>query len=168
MYRRQHNRDRHCSRWRMEFKQRKSHCRLCDWRGYGCKFRHRDHYIQPYQYCETAIATKTLTVDTIAMPGIITGPNVVCPGTTITLIDTVAGGVWNSANIAIATVETDTGIVTGVSAGNVLISYAVTSYCGISYASKSVAVPALPDAIGKNVKICIGTTKVLGDNLGGR
>ena len=60
---------------------------------------------------------------------VVTGPVTVCPGNTITLADATSGGTWSSANAAIATVGTS-GIVTGVAAGNVLISYSLSNSCG--------------------------------------
>lgn len=65
-----------------------------------------------------------VTVNVNVVPAI-TGPSELCMPTTITLENAVAHGVWSSSNVDVATVS-DTGIVTGVSTGTVIISYAVS------------------------------------------
>jgi hypothetical protein len=57
--------------------------------------------------------------------GAITGAVNICAGTTTTMSDTTAGGVWSSSNPLIATIGSTTGIVYGVSAGTVTITYTV-------------------------------------------
>ncbi len=67
-------------------------------------------------------------------PGIspITGANNICSAATTTLANASTGGVWSSSNNSIATVDGSTGLVTGVSAGSVNISYTVTNGFGCS------------------------------------
>jgi len=72
----------------------------------------------------------------------VTGPTTVCVGSTITLADLTAGGTWSSSNVAIATVNVSTGVVTGVSAGWVNIFYNVTGCGGPSSEMYSVHVSA--------------------------
>ncbi len=67
-------------------------------------------------------------------PGTIVGADTLCPGDTVTFTDTVAGGTWSSYNPAVASVS-PAGLVTGVSAGITLISYAVTNTCGTVWVS---------------------------------
>jgi Secretion system C-terminal sorting domain len=55
--------------------------------------------------------------------GPVTGTMRVCAGSTVLLYDTTLGGVWSSGNVAIATVDSSSGLVTGVSAGTVNITY---------------------------------------------
>jgi hypothetical protein len=49
----------------------------------------------------------------------------VCVGSTVTLSDATAGGTWSSSNPAVATIGSSTGVVTGVSSGTVVITYAL-------------------------------------------
>jgi hypothetical protein len=77
--------------------------------------------------CGTAVATKTVSIAAPPTAGEITGPSCVIIGNTITLTDTVPGGVWSSSNTS-ATV--DNGIVTGKYYGRCLIKYTVTNDCG--------------------------------------
>ena len=61
----------------------------------------------------------------------ITGSNNLCKGSTTNLTAASAGGVWISSNTAVATINSS-GIVTGVAAGVVTISYSATNGCGTS------------------------------------
>ncbi len=77
--------------------------------------------------------------------GTISGSTSTVSGTTVTLTCTPSGGTWSSSNTAIASVNSSTGVVTGVAFGTCNISYTTTSGCG-STASTSVsfAVTGLP------------------------
>ncbi len=96
------------------------------------------------------------TVTVNQTPATITGTANVCPGTTTTLACTTTGGSWSSANTATATVNS-TGVVTGVAAGTVSISYTLN---GCSSA-RTVTVNALPGAIGGGPTLCSGITTTL-------
>ncbi len=78
--------------------------------------------------CGTDAATRPFTVYALTAAGNISGPASVCENNTINLTDPIAGGTWASSNNALATVSG--GVVTGVAAGSVTISYSVTSTCG--------------------------------------
>ncbi len=97
-----------------------------------------------------------VTVD--AAPSAITGTANACVGLTSTLSHGTGGGVWSSANAAIATVNSGTGVVTAVSAGYVTITYMVTPTCGTSTTFQSKALPA---AISGNLIACVGTSSTL-------
>lgn len=66
----------------------------------------------------------TATISVKALPGIaaITGTRTVCAGKTTQLANTTIGGTWSSSDLGIATVSS-TGLVTGVNAGSVTITY---------------------------------------------
>ena len=61
----------------------------------------------------------------------ITGPSDVCVGNTITLSNPTSGGSWSSSDPSKATINSS-GLLTGVSAGNVIITYTLTSGQGCS------------------------------------
>lgn len=84
--------------------------------------------------------TTVVTINPMPSVGSITGTASVCLGATTNLSDATPGGVWSSANTAIATVDNITGVVTGVAAGTVVISYVVTTGCGAATATKTVTV----------------------------
>lgn len=107
------------------------------------------------------MVSKALTVN--ASPSDIIGPSSLCAGSTITLASLTTGGTWSSSNTAIATVTTTTGLVSGVSAGVVTISY---TKLGCSK-TKSVTVNATPAAIAGSSTVCVGSTITLTNTVPG-
>ena len=81
----------------------------------------------------------------------------VCAGSSTTLTGTPAGGTWSTANAATATVAATTGVVTGLSAGTVDITYTTGAGC---YAITSLTVNALP-VIGAPSSTCIGSSVIM-------
>jgi len=77
------------------------------------------------------------------MAGSIAGPANVCVGSSVTLTDTFSAGTWGSLSSAVATVS-GSGVVSGVSAGSVFITYAATTACGAFTDSFLVKVNAVP------------------------
>ncbi len=88
--------------------------------------------------CGSDYVTHAVTVNPLADPGTITGDAVICPGTATTLSDASGGGTWASSNTYVATIST--GVVTGVSAGTVWITYTVSNSCGPETATYSMTV----------------------------
>jgi len=86
----------------------------------------------------------TVQIITCTGGGGVGGGTRICVGGTTQLVavGVPAGGVWSSANNAIATVNPATGLVTGVFGGTVVISYTV----GSTVISVTVTVVALPTA----------------------
>ena len=103
--------------------------------------------------CGAAVGT-VVTVSGLPSAGTITGASAVTVGSNITLTDVTGIGSWNAGN-SNATVSG--GVVTGVAAGTVTISYAVTGSCGTAYAQKVITVtnPAGPGGL------CVGNTTTL-------
>ena len=93
----------------------------------------------------------------------ITGTTSACAGSTRTLADSTAGGHWSSSNMAVATVGSSTGVVTGVSAGTATITYTV----GASITTVTFTV--YPDAgpIMGSSSVSTGTTATLSDAVPG-
>ncbi len=89
--------------------------------------------------CGSEAATKNIVVDTFPDAGAITGLDTVCVSETITLSNVVSSGTWSSSNSSLGALS-GTGIVTGVAAGNITVSYAVTNSCGTDYAFRPVTV----------------------------
>lgn len=113
------------------------------------------------------IGTGCLSITTVsinAVPVAITGTTNVCVGETTTLAHEVGGGTWVSGNTSKATVDAGSGVVTGVSAGTVIITYYVNSGC---YKTTTVTVKALPAAITGASSLCLGTTSTLTSGSGG-
>jgi len=103
--------------------------------------------------CSTA-DTHIITVYDHPDPGVITGLNRVCAGSPFPLANNVAGGKWTSANTTLAVVSADTGRVTPIGAGIVVISYTVGPNAGGCYAYATYSVTVLPkDAISVNTTV---------------
>ncbi len=65
----------------------------------------------------------TITVNALPTVASIGGLDAVCIGSTITLSNSTVGGSWISSDLTIATVNSSSGVVTGVAAGTSTISY---------------------------------------------
>ena len=79
--------------------------------------------------CSTKV-TKNITVNIGPVIAAVEGPSIVCANSTITLTNATPNGVWSSSDIYKASVNATTGVVTGLSAGDVVITYTVTSGAG--------------------------------------
>ena len=113
------------------------------------------------------------TCDSISLPVVVTinsvsvtpisGATSVCIGQTTPLTDATASGTWSSSN-SNATVGS-TGIVTGASAGTVVISYAVTNTCSTATATTTLTVSAgvVVAPINGVLSVCAGSTTHLSD-----
>ncbi len=107
------------------------------------------------------IMSATITVNPI--PASITGTANVCVGLTRTLSDATGSGTWSSGNTSTATIGT-TGIVTGVAAGTVNITYTLATGC---LNSTPFTVNALPASITGTATVCAGLTTTLSNSTGG-
>lgn len=118
--------------------------------------------------CGSATDTQLVTVNTTPSAGVITGPDTVCAGSTITLADGVPGGIWSSSNTTVATVST-TGTAGGASAGTAVISYTISNACGTAFTTHTVTVRPLPVAgtITGGHSLCEGSAMTLADGTPG-
>ncbi len=107
--------------------------------------------------CGTAIARYVITV--IAQPnaGTISGPTSVCVNDIITLSNTITVGTWSSGSTGTATISA-AGVVYGVAAGTVTISYSFTNACGTAVTTATITVKPLPTITisPATVDFCIG------------
>jgi len=103
--------------------------------------------------------------------GSITGILGTCIGDTTSLGNSVAGGIWSSANTSVATIDPETGIIKGVSGGTSVISYSVTNACGTANTSVSFTVntapPPFPVGITGFHAVCIGAVTTVNDATAG-
>ena len=97
-------------------------------------------------------------------PSAITGTATVCVGATTTLADGSTGGSWTSSNGSIATAGLFTGIITGVSAGTVTITYTLPAGCFIT---TTVTVNPVATAITGTNNVCVGLTTTLANTVPG-
>lgn len=90
-----------------------------------------------YRLPTGCLTTQNVTVN--QLPAAIVGLSNVCEGSTITLSNAITGGSWTSSNSAIASIGSASGVVAGVSAGSVVVSYILPTSC-----SRSVTVSTRP------------------------
>jgi len=112
--------------------------------------------ILSYSYGANCYVTLPVIVNPITA---ILGPNSVCPGYSVTLSDTTAGGTWTSSNTIIATVGSTSGIVFGAEPGTATIIYTVATGCT---ATSTVTVDIVYPVTG-NLSLCLGGTTALTD-----
>ena len=106
----------------------------------------------------------TTAIRVYANPTPISGPSAVCVGSTMTLTDGIAGGVWSSSNVPVASIGSSTGVVTGVSLGTAIISYTLPGGC---ITTKSITVSPTPTAITGPSTVCTGTCVLFADAVPG-
>ncbi len=118
--------------------------------------------------CGTFSTTKSVTIGPYLTAATISGPSVVCVGSTITVTDPAPGGVWSSSNTSVATVSSG-GVVTGTGGGVDTILYTVTASCGSAVAQHPVTVNPLPDAggISGSATMCAGTIGIYTETVPG-
>ena len=107
------------------------------------------------------LVTKNVSVN--AAPTAISGASSVCVGLTTTLTDGVSGGTWTSSNTARATVGSSTGVVTGVGAGSVNITYTVAGGC---FVTTTLTVNPLSPITGLS-SLCAGSSTTLSNATSG-
>ncbi|MGL2994935.1 Ig-like domain-containing protein [Flavobacterium sp. TSSA_36] len=95
--------------------------------------------------CVSGLSTPiVVTVNPNRIVAPITGPDTVCANSSSTLSCTTSGGVWNSNNTGIASID-GSGVVTGVSAGTVTITYSLSNSIGcVTSVTKTITVIAQP------------------------
>jgi uncharacterized protein YjdB len=102
--------------------------------------------------------------------GSITGLADVCSGSSITLTSTITGGNWTTDSTSVATVDSN-GVVTGIAAGNAVITYSVTSFsCGTVQSVHVVTVnllPALSPISGPPVVAALSSVTLADTAIGG-
>ena len=122
-----------------------------------------------YTLPTTCYITAPVTVNALPIVAAITGVTNECAGSSNTLTDATATGIWSSTNPAIATIDV-TGTVNGVSAGIATISYTVTNAFGcVAAATTPDTVNALPvvDVISGSSNVCVSSTATLSDDSTG-
>ncbi len=105
--------------------------------------------------------TSILTIEPVPA---ITGPTLVCMGSSITLGDIATGGTWYSSNTSVATINASSGVITPVNSGTTIIAYSLGGGC---YDTTTITVLPLPGPISPPDSMCIGTTATLTDSVTG-
>lgn len=108
--------------------------------------------VAPITYTITATGCYTTSnVTVIPTPAAITGPTGVCANnSTITLSDATIPGTWSISTGGFATINGG-GVVTGLSAGNTVVTYTGSNTCFVTY---PVTVNPLPSPISGTLTVC--------------
>ena len=101
-------------------------------------------------YALGASCYSSITVTVYSLPSAISSNLNVCTTTSTTLTDAVTGGTWSSSS-GNATIGSNTGLVTGVTAGTTTITYLTGTAC---YATAIVTVSATPGSIIGPTTVC--------------
>lgn len=116
-------------------------------------------------YVHSGGCMQTAEVTVNSAPGIISGTLEVCPGGTSTLTNATSGGTWSSGSTAVATIDSSSGMITGVSNGTTTITYAVAgSAC---YATAVATVNNTLAAISGPATVCAGASITLTHSTSG-
>ena len=87
--------------------------------------------ITTISYTTATGCLSTVQYSVIDYPSPITGTKIACPNTSAALSDAVTGGRWHTTNAGVATVDTISGVFTGVYADTVDITYTIEPGCTI-------------------------------------
>jgi len=118
-------------------------------------------------YASCYISTSTVvTIHALPAVGVISGPAVLCSGSTISLTESIPGGVWSSMYTAYATVSSG-GIVTGVSYGTDDIEYTTSNAWCSAVAYKYITINSAVTDITGIPSLCIGTSYPFFDGFSG-
>lgn len=94
-----------------------------------------------------------------------TGVLGVCAGSTITVTDPTAGGTWSSSLPSVASVNSASGLVTGIAVGSTTVTYTVGG-CFQTRAILVTSVSAIAAITPASPTVCIGSTTALADATG--
>ncbi|MEY4486283.1 MAG: hypothetical protein RL440_814 [Bacteroidota bacterium] len=118
------------------------------------------NYLNASGCTSTGPVSNTITVQATAQIAPLAGTQTVCAGASVNFSTTSTGGTWSSSNPAVATINPNTGVVTGVAAGTATMTYTIlnsTTWCPPSTATRTVTVlPAPIVNAGNDVTICSG------------
>jgi len=105
-------------------------------------------------------ATKQVTV-TALVSQTITGNTPLCVGSSAMWTGTTSGGFWTSSASVIATINSTTGLITGIAPGTSLITYSVTTGGCLNTATKTLTIAApIAQTITGNTPLCIGSAEI--------
>ena len=107
---------------------------------------------------------KTLIDPALPNAGVISGTLVLCAGTVTSLTSNgVSGGIWSTGKPSVATINTSTGIATGIAPGSSTITYTVTvnGCTGTTTAVVTVDTVSVGGNISGSTAVCSGTNNTL-------
>ena len=116
----------------------------------------------------TSCTSATVVVTAAPSAGLLSGTQTICVNGTTTFNSTVSGGSWSSSNPSVATINTSTGVITGVSSGSSTITYTVagSGACPSATVTRTVNViaPASAGTLSGNQGVCINAVTTISSN----
>ncbi|MBX2905665.1 MAG: gliding motility-associated C-terminal domain-containing protein [Taibaiella sp.] len=111
--------------------------------------------------------TYMVTVDPLPHVGPISGGPMVCTSNTILMTDAVPGGTWSCT--ANASIDSTTGVLTGLTPGTAIVTYRLTNGCGTDFTTKVVTVNLTPPpgTLSGPGNLCVGTFITITPSLTG-
>ena len=113
-----------------------------------------------YSSCGYSVASAVITVVPTGTAGVITSGDSLCVGGTLTLSETLTGGIWSVSNSRLSLAS---GVISGLTTGLDTLQYAVTTICGAATASKVIhilSLPSVPSLTGDSL-VCSGTSATI-------
>ncbi len=101
-------------------------------------------------------------ISVLPPPPPILGSAMVCTGSSSVLSDAATGGTWSTGPSSLATINSTSGVLWGVSSGTVIVSYTIGTGCSVI---SSIIVNALSPIAG-NAPLCQGMAMTLTDTTG--
>lgn len=98
------------------------------------------------------------TFDVNPLPSVIMGNDTICAGTMTGLSDLIGGGKWTSNDTTLVTIDSTSGITSGIAYPGTFITYTLPTGCK---RDTFITVNPLPDTIRGNMNLCIGSTTTL-------
>ena len=116
--------------------------------------------------CTPAVTSFNVQVQAALSAGILSGPTTLCVSRTSHFTSTVLGGLWSSSDPSRATINSVTGVVTGVSQGSTQITYTIPASGSCSSTSISAVLSVLSNPVasvtaGGALNFCSGDSVVL-------
>ena len=115
-------------------------------------------------YTTTTGCYTTAVLTVVPAPSVITGASIMCSNANLTLSDAAMSpywsSTWTSSNTTVATIVSNTGIMSGVTHGFTTVTF--STGCG-SNVTKTVTVNQAPANINGNINVCVGTNTTLSD-----
>jgi len=112
----------------------------------------------------TLLASLLSFISFAQAPAPITGPSTVCVGTSGTYTDATTGGTWSCGATAVASIDTSSGVLSGITVGTSTITYTTG---GGSVTTVVTVSPFPAPIIGGGIAICTGSTITVTDITSG-
>jgi uncharacterized protein YjdB len=108
-----------------------------------------------------------LNIKSLPVIPLIVGQSMLCVGKLTQFSNSLSGGYWTGVKNDIASIDSLTGIMKGISPGETVIKYSVNSACGVASVEKKVSISGgikISEIAGKDM-LCVGSTIMLKNDI---